>query len=230
MNLRQFYFISDSLSKFLSKAERDFLSSVSIEKKVQKSSAIFLEGTFPSGVYILKKGRVKLCQQTAKGTEQILNIHIADEIFGYRPLLCDEAYPVSAKTIEDSEVAFIPKKDFLNLLSRSNNLSNALLRFLSYEFTVWVNTISNLAHRNVRDRLLINLLILSEKYRTKNKWPVEISLSRADLAALIGTSNETLARNLSKLKREKLIAANGRIIIMNNAAQEDRIRKSISKH
>ena len=157
-----------------------------------------------------------------------MNIHVQGEIIGYRPLLCDEKYPVSATAIEDCKISFIPKKQFLIALSKSSSLSNLLLKFLSYEFTVWVNTISNLKHRTVKERLLLNLLILIEKYRGKKKWPVEITLSRADLAALIGTSNETLARLLKIIRDEKYISVRGRTIIIQGSSQEDKIRKSLN--
>ncbi len=226
MTQPNFHYTSDFSAGYLNTEEREFLNEVAIEKSFRKDSEIFLEGAYPTGVYILKQGKVKLYHMTSGGSEQILDIHTVGEIFGYRPVLCNESYPVSAKTIEDSQTIFIPRQDFLTLLSRSTNLANSLLRLLSHEFTVWANTISNLAHRTVRDRLLINLLVLTEKYRVKDAWPVEITLSRRDLAALIGTSIETLARTLSKLKKEKLIAVQGRTIVI-TANRWDRIFKSI---
>jgi CRP-like cAMP-binding protein len=69
------------------------------------------------------------------------------------------------------------------------------------------------------------MLVLIEKYKTKGLWPVEIKLSRADLAALVGTSNETLARMMTQLKHEKYIATKGRSIIVNGPTQIARLRK-----
>ena len=152
-----------------------------------------------------------------------MNIHVEGELIGYRPLLCEKKYPVSAMAIEECKISYIPKKQFLLLLKESPTLANTLLQFLSNEFTVWVNTITSATQRTVKERLLLNLLILTEKYRTKKKWPVEISLSRADLAALIGTSGETLARLIKLLKTEKYIAVKGRTILINNQQQYDKI-------
>jgi CRP-like cAMP-binding protein len=228
MNLTQFYFISEPIYNFLDGKEITFLKSVIEERSYPKSVNIFMERTYPKGVYILNSGKVKLYQKTLAGTEQIMNIHVAGEIFGYRPILCDEKYPVSATTVEPCKVSFIPKKHFLRLLHESSAMSNALLRFLSHEFAVWVNAISILAQHSVRERLLLNLLILAEKYKTKKGWPIEITLSRADLAALIGASGETLARALTALKKEQLISSRGRALIINDPAQIDKITKSIA--
>jgi len=173
----------------------------------------------------LDSGKVKIYQKSHDDNQQIMNIHVRGEIIGYRPLLCDERYPVTATAIEQCKISFIPKKQFLILLQQSRGLSNTLLKYLSFEFTVWVNIISYLAQRPVKERLLLNLLILIEKYKTKKGWPVEITLSRADLAALVGTSNETLARMITLLKDERYISTKARSIMIESATQVTRIKK-----
>ena len=227
MDLSKYYFINNSLYGDLGSDDRAYLKQVSQRKVFARGKDIFKENTYPQGVYVLDSGKVKIYQKTAGGFQQIMNIHIAGEIFGYRPLLCDEKFPVSATAIESCVVSFIPKKYFFLLLRRSGTLSTLLLRFLSFEFTVWVNTISNVTQRSVRERLLLNLLILVEKYRIKKLWPVEITLSRADFASLIGTSNETLARIIKGLKQDHYISFRGRTIIINGPEQLKKITNLI---
>lgn len=227
MDLSHFYFTNNNLYELLPDEDLDLLKKFMMQKSYPKGKDIFVEGTYPKGVYILDKGKLKIYQKTFEGSQQILNIHVQGEIVGYRPLLCDEKYPVTATAIDDCKISFIPKKHFFTAIQKSSLFSNILLKYLSYEFTVWVNTISNLKQHTVKERLFLNLLILIEKYRTKKTWPVEITLSRADLAALIGTSNETLARLLKILRNEKLIATRGRTIIINSAAQQDKINKAL---
>jgi CRP-like cAMP-binding protein len=228
MEISAYYFVSTPFFQSLKKSELTLLKDSLQTKSYKRNKEVVREGTYPKGVYILEKGKIKIYQNTFDGSQQIITIHIEGEMFGYRPVLCDARYPVSASAIEDCRVAFIPKKVFLELLSSSPTLSNVLLRNLSYEFTVWVNMITNLGQRSVKERLFLNLLILTEKYRGIKKWPVEITLSRADLAALTGTSNETLARLIKKLKSERLIATKGRTILINGSVQADRIRKALS--
>lgn len=216
------------LSECLSQKEFSLLMSRGVEKRFGRGDIIFEEGLLPKGIYILERGKVKLFQRTLSGADQIMNIHVPGEIIGYRPLISNERYPVTATALEAASVVFIPRKDFLALLGRSFVLSNTLLRFLSHEFTVWVNTISLHAGTTVRERLLLNLLILSVKYREKTKWPIRISLSKADLASLVGTSNETLARMLKILKTEKLVTARGRILEISGPEQLKKIQRALS--
>jgi hypothetical protein len=72
------------------------------------------------------------------------------------------------------------------------------------------------------------LLLLCEKYRDKNKFPVKISLPKSDLAHLIGTSNETLARMLKLLKQEKMIVSRGRNMEIAGEEQLKKIQRAVS--
>jgi CRP-like cAMP-binding protein len=76
------------------------------------------------------------------------------------------------------------------------------------------NLIAVLSHRTVRERAALSLLILHSKYKS-NDIPGEevlISLSRVDLANMVGTARETLTRILNDFKQEKLIKSEGRKI------------------
>jgi len=184
-----------------------------IDKTYKKGQNIFLEGSFPAGIFYLKEGMVKKYKTDHNGKEHILYLCSTGELLGYSALLCNETYPDSASTIEPSKLGFIPKDAFLKILSQSGELMMSLLSSLSHEFSVLVNSVTVFAHMSVRERLALTLLILSEKFKTteKNDY-AEIKLSRIDLANMVGTAVETLVRLLHELKKEKVIETNGRTI------------------
>jgi CRP-like cAMP-binding protein len=228
MDLSSFYFHNDPIDQFLTDRDKKTLYKNSLEKKYAGGVKIFDERTYPKGVFILKKGRVKISQSASSGDEQLIAIHVSGEIFGYRPILSGERYPVSAQTLEPCIMLFIPKEDFVSVLETSTSLSNILLKYLSREFTIWVNTISIRSRTTVKERLLLNILLLSERYREKSKWPIRITLPKSDLARLIGTSNETLARMLKLLKQDKFILSRGRSIEIAGPEQLRRIEREVS--
>lgn len=183
--------------------------------KVKKGRVLCKEGEFPKAVYIIKRGKVKLYQQALSGSEKILYIYTPGEMFGYRPVLCNQKHPATAETIEDSSVYKLPIQHFLKILQHSTGLSNYLLNNLSHEFTVLINRIGAFSQKSVKERVALTLLIMREKYRKKdNDGEPEISLSRTDLAAYVGTSIETVARIITKLKIDKVIKTNGRKIVV----------------
>ncbi|MGZ4156254.1 MAG: Crp/Fnr family transcriptional regulator, partial [Bacteroidia bacterium] len=179
----------------------------------KKGEIIFKKGTPSKGVYILRKGKVKIYQVNQDGKSQILYIYKKGEFFGYKPLLCNETHPITASVVEDAVISFIPKIPFFNVLKISPQLSNRLLFNLSHEFSVWVNTATAFAQQTVKERFALTLLILNEKYKKEGSdKPVELNLSREDLASYVGTAIETLVRILKELKEKKILEVKGRKI------------------
>src|ERR1043165_5567466 len=152
--------------------------------KVKKKTLVYSMHDAPRGVYLIRKGKIKIDQVSYDGSTQILFIYTVGEAFGFRPLLGKEPHPVNAIALEDCELGFLPGADFLELLHTSITLSNMLLESLSHEFTVLVNRIHLFAQRGVKERLSFALLVLNEKYRnpTVAETEVEIKINRTDLA------------------------------------------------
>ena len=190
------------------------LREASVTHLYKKGEMVFREGGIPAGIFYLVSGKVKKYKTTSRGSEQIFYVCSAGELLGYHAVLSEEHYPDSAATIQDSEITFIPKESFLNVLQSSPVLSNKLLKTLGHEFSVFINSIANLATKSVRERVALNLLILDEKFRTEERQDVagEINMSRTDLANMVGTAKETLVRLLQQFKKEGLIEARGRVI------------------
>jgi len=191
---------------------------------------IYRRGSYSRGVYILKKGKVKISQRAQSGKEQIIYIFRRGEIFGYRPLLCDEPHPVTATTLESSSFSFIPRVNFLKAIESYPSFARFLLTHLSHEFTVWMNMINRLGRSPVKERIILTLLILNEKYKKigKEHLPTVINLSRENIAAFAGTTVETLVRMLRVLKDEQLLVTEGRrIMILDSGKLEKLINEPV---
>ena len=182
----------------------------------KKNEVIYGEGSFPKGIYIIRKGMVKAVHLNHDGSTQIIYFYIPGEVFGYRPLLCQEANPVTAVALEPVVVDFIRAEDFLNILQNSKELSHQLLFNLSKEFSMWVNRINVFAQRSVRERLALALLILNEKFGGQNGEAATIYLTKTDLGNYIGTSIEVLVRTLKEFEKSGWVHTNGKEIKIKN--------------
>lgn len=198
----------------LTDAEMAILESSKVSHEYKKGQVIFREGITPTGIYLLDRGKVKKYTIGDDGKHHIFYICNSGEALGYHALLSEESYPDYAETIEDSTLSFIPKDVFLSLLDQSKELSRKLLKCLSHEFTVFIHSTTVFAQKTVRERLALALLMLKEKYtnRQEQEKPVEITISRGDLANIIGTAKETLVRLLHDFKEEQIIETKGRTI------------------
>ncbi|MGZ8553699.1 MAG: Crp/Fnr family transcriptional regulator, partial [Chitinophagaceae bacterium] len=181
----------------------------------KKGEILFREGSYPTGIYYVTKGKVKKYKTDKEGREQIFYVCRKGEVLGYHALISEEKYTDTAATLEESIVAFIPKDDFLKAIQLSSVLSNRLLKVMSHEFGVLVNGLAVFAQRSVRERLALSLIILRDKYKKEQQdKPVELDLSRDDLAKFVGTARETLVRLLHDFKKDGLIETQGRKIIL----------------
>jgi CRP-like cAMP-binding protein len=203
-------------------------NTVRIEEK--KNTVLFKEGFYPKGIYILSKGLVKIYQVNKEGENQIVDFYGPGELVGYRSIISDELNPVTAETLEDCIISYIPRKNFMDVVHRSPALSNRLFATLSHEFTVWVNRISIFTQQSLKENVALTLLLMNEKYgrSTKSNEPVVINLPRKDFANYVGTTVESLVRILRVFKDERIISAKGRgIIILDKNKLASKLKKSL---
>jgi CRP/FNR family transcriptional regulator len=173
----------------------------------KKNQPLFIEGSSPRGVYCINQGKVKIFARGEEGKEQIIHLAAAGEIVGFRAMFSGEPYKVSASTLEESNICFIGKSDFLDLVDSNPTLRNGIMKELSRELADRATFITNMAQKSVRERLAFSLLILHDIYKGEM-----INLTREDLANFVGTATETLIRLLKDFKEEELIKTHARKI------------------
>jgi CRP/FNR family transcriptional regulator len=187
----------------------------------KKSDYLFLEGSYPRGVYCLNHGKVKIFARGDEGKEQIIHIAIPGEIIGFRAMLSGDPYRLSAETIEECSVCFISKDEFFKMMDSNSEFRNEIIKGLSKELGERAVSITEMAQKSVRERLAVGLLQLKEIYGTE-----PINLSREDLANFIGTATETLIRLLKEFKDEGVIETQTRKVTI---LKSDRLHQLAGK-
>lgn len=177
-----------------------------------KGENLFDENENPKGVYFLRKGTAKLSKIGAYGKEQILRFIKEGDVIGYRSLLCGENFQAKAEAMTDVEALMVPSDFFMHLLETDVKLSFAMLQKIAFELGESSNTITFLAQKTVRERLAEVLLLLEQKLGTDPEGYIKISLTREEIANLIGTATESAIRLISEFKQDQLIETEGRNI------------------
>lgn len=218
LNIEKYHLKSTSLFDFLTKEEILFVKGNLQRLEFLKGTLIFAENSYSRGVYIIKKGKVKIFQSNSDGKNSIVYIYRKGDYFGYRPLLAGEPHPVSAVAIDNVVISFIPREAFITILNKSNNFARKLLEVLSQEFSVWVNKLTVFVQYGVRERVALSLIILNKVYQRDNEkqMRMEFSINREDLASYVGTAKETLVRMLRTFKNDELITTKGSKIVLLN--------------
>jgi len=172
----------------------------------KKGQVIFNQGTTPHGIFVIYSGKVKLFQLAENGREQIVRLAKPGDAIGYRALLGNEKYTASAETLEESNICFIPKELFFNIMSRNPTITTQLLNLLSHDLKNAERKITDLAQKPVRERMAEALLFIKETYGYESdKRTINVVMKREELANLVGTTTETAIRLLADFKHEQLI-------------------------
>lgn len=153
----------------------------------------------------MEKGRIKVFKSSDDGRELIVEVAGPGDFIGYLELLNDTPYTTSASALEDSEVYYIPREDFTNLLHQNRDVSARLIKMLAKNLAEQEENLVRIAYHSVRKRVAEALLHLDAKYQEEDGQSVAISMMRQDLAQIIGTAKETLIRTLSDFQDEGLI-------------------------
>lgn len=203
-----------SLFTSLSDGELTNLSYSKTCTSYRKGQALFHRGTRPLGVFCINSGSIKVSRTGVDGKDQILKISASGDLLGYKALIAENHYEDTAEALEDCSVCFIPKDDFLTMLSAGSQFYMDILKAICIEHNVISSKITQMAQRSVRQRLALTLLMLHDTYGLEHDvaGKIEINLTREDLSNIVGTATESLIRLLNQFKQEEMIRINGRKI------------------
>jgi CRP-like cAMP-binding protein len=187
-----------------------WLAQICLDQKFEKGQSIFSEGGRARGFYLMVSGKIKIFKLSPEGKEQILHIFGAGEIFGEVPVFAGGAYPANAEGIEPGRVIFFPRTEFVALIEREPSIALNMLGILSLRLRQFTHLVEDLSLKEVPGRLAAYLIYLGE--RSANPQALELDITKAQLASLLGTIPETLSRILAKLAQQGIIAVEGRRI------------------
>lgn len=197
---------------------------IATTRQIRKKEILFSEGEEAKGFYVVLSGKIKLYKISPEGKEQILHVVSAPDSFAEAALFLEGTYPAFAEPLSDSQLLFIPKKDFIQLIEKKPRLSINMIVSLSQYLRRFASLIEELSLKEVSSRIAKYLIDLSVKSSREGKNPmeVELDLSKTQLALKLGTISETLSRTLAKMKAKGVIdVKRNRIIILNREILEE---------
>lgn len=185
-------------------------------KKLRKKDMLFSEGDTAKNLYFVVSGKIKLFKTNNLGKEYITRVLKANDFLGYSSLLETAVYDETAVAIEDSEIASVPSQEFHQLLLTNNALHEQFTRAVTSHLLEANEKLIKLAYNSARKRVAEALLYLASKYHDELKDQIVFPVCRDDISAISGVSPESVSRNLTDLRTERLIELQtGHIKIIN---------------
>lgn len=194
----------------LTAQQLDEIGNIAIERRYSRGEAIFMEGDEADGFYIVADGQIKIYKTSLDGKEQILHIYGPGHPFGEVPVFSGAHFPASAQALVGSAVLFLPRTAFVRLIAENPSLSMNMLGELSMRLRQFTVQIENLSLKEVPSRLASYLIVLAEEQGRTGR--VSLTISKGQLASLLGTIPETLSRIFAKMSAQALIRVDGREI------------------
>jgi len=198
--------------KALTSADLIKMSQCKTSHLIKKGELIFEEGENVNGVYCIKDGVCKMTKLSQNGKSHIVKLIKKGELLGQRSMLSDEPANLSAIALDDMQVCFIPKSDLLGFFNQNNSFSMNIVKNLCEDLKSADDLMVDMAQKSVRERLAHVLLYIEETFGVNDDNSIKLSLSREEIAGMIGTATESCIRLLSEFRKDNMIVLSGKKI------------------
>jgi CRP-like cAMP-binding protein len=196
--------------KHLTESEIDLIPIEDGPDSFKRGEFIYEEGHRINGFYCVVRGIIKIFKTGFDGKDMIIRFAKPGDIMGFRSTITGELACTSTKIIEDAAVCFIPGELVKSFVKSNGEFAMDLLELACNELGDANDYITDIAQKTVRERLAEVLIHLKWSFNLDSENFLQISLTREELANLVGTATESVIRLLSEFKQDKLIELHGR--------------------
>lgn len=205
----------------LNDAQLDAFKDVVVISSYKKRELVYLDGDECTGLYIIRTGRLKLVRSSSTGKEQIINILNPGDLLGFEVFYEGRLYKNTAVAMDDSELCYIEKNAFFKILEREPDISKKLIISLGKELNHAYERIGNLGLLNAKEKLGHLLYTLANEYGVKEDGGVKLNLtlSRLEIAELLGITQETSIRLLKSFKEDGILDIRRKEIIIKSMSR-----------
>lgn len=187
-------------------------------RRVKKKEILFHKGEEGTTLYVIISGKIKVVLPSPLGEEVVLAVFTDSDFFGEMALLDGMPRSAAAVALEDSELFVLTQSDFVAFLQNNPDAIRAILRSLSLRLRKTDDLLQDTCFLNVSGRLAKKLVQLVEEHggQEENMASFELSLTQTDLARMVGTSRESINKELRMLREKGLVSMQGGTFIIHN--------------
>lgn len=195
----------------ISSSGRSFSDARTIQAIFSKHEKICKQGDEVSHAIYLVRGSAKLYIEGLNGRNIILYLMKPPAYIGLLSFFESIHYTYSVTAIEESEVCMMDLDFLKGLYVENHEVLLRLNKALGKSVANIMKKIICLNQKNVRGRIAESLLTLTEFYGDKR---FSLSITRRELGEMSGISEENTVRILTELRKDGIIGAEGRDIVI----------------
>ncbi len=211
--------------KSLTPEALDRLQKSSTPLQFKKGETIFFEDEQLQELFCIREGACKFSKTNKKEDEQIINLLGEGELMGRRSVISQKGALVTATAVTATTLCCMPQKLVLENIQNNNAFCLDVLNgFITdtIDDVEKVNFYKN--NRSMKKRLAGLLLYLSKKFGIDGNGWLKVSLTRSDMANILGTTSEYIIALLTSFKEKKhIISEKRKIKLVNTIALSEMI-------
>ena len=173
----------------------------------KKDQYIYFPSEQATHIYMIVNGRVRIGHYQETGTEVITSILTTGEIFGELALAGEDHRKDFAQAMESTTICPLSLEELKNLMKANKELSFKLLKLIGLRLMKLERKLELLVFKDARTRV-IEFLKDTAAWKGKKvgyETMIPTRLTHKDIAALTGTSRQTVTTILNELKEKNLI-------------------------
>ena len=184
--------------------------------EMARGTRVFDQGDTTRVVYMVKRGAVRIARETRDGKDVTVALLGAGDFFGEETLFDDRPRTTVAVVVEDALLCTVKADDLFALLASDPTLALNVAKLLSGRLDDARATMEDLAYSRVGDRIvhLYRKLAAEHGAAVPGGTRVEMRLTHADIASLVGSTRETVSVEIAKLAEAGRLHLEGRAVIV----------------
>ena len=192
--------------------------------RYRRNQILFFEGGIAQHLFALHSGLVKIVKSLENGKDRITAVLFPGEIFGLEALT-DSSYSLTAVALRDCEICAAPREEFSNYLRVNPDVATGMVRFLVGELKRVRKQVTDMSFKDARMKVATFLLSLIsiDSPNSDGSISLTLPLSRLEISEVLELSPETISRTFSSFRREQLLGARGRNLLIQNRAALERV-------
>ncbi|MGK6306644.1 Crp/Fnr family transcriptional regulator [Variovorax sp. DT-64] len=190
--------------------------------------ALLLRSECKSDVFFLVSGRLRVTIYAANGRQVTFRDSHEGEHFGDISAIDGQPRSADVVTLTPSVVASLDRDAFLALLREEPAVAERVMRNLTSLVRQLSERVIDLSTLGVQNRVHAELLRLARAAGIEgNRARLEPAPTHAELASQISTNREQVTRELNALRREGLLAKDGRALVLTDAQRLARMVEEV---
>lgn len=191
----------------LSSGDIDRLDNIIKRRRpLKKGEHLFRAGEPFEAIYALRSGSIKSYLLNEEGEEHIVGFKMPGDLIGLNGINGNH-YQNSARALETSSVCEIPFEQLESLGHAIPGLSHHLIEIMSKEIQLEHHKVAMCSKMPADARLASVIHTLSERFKERGFSADEfnLSMSRSDIANLLGLAVETVSRLFSQFQEQGIL-------------------------